>query len=75
MAIEVRIDALLEKHGQTAYWLAKEANLTHSAIWRLRHGKASSISFEIMEKLCRALDCTPGDLFVVDSGKKVKRGN
>jgi putative transcriptional regulator len=61
--IEIRIEQLLEERGKTFYWLAKETGIGHTSLWRLRHEQAKSISFDRLERICRALECEPGDLF------------
>jgi DNA-binding Xre family transcriptional regulator len=44
------------------YWLAKETGVSHTTLWRLKKGKAVGINFETLEKICRALQCQPGDV-------------
>ena len=60
--IEVRIEQLLEERGKTFYWLAKETGIGHTSLWRLRHEMSKGISFDFLERICRALECEPGDL-------------
>jgi putative transcriptional regulator len=73
--IELRIEQLLEERGKTFYWLAKETGIGHISIWRLRHGEAKTISLDYLERICRALECEPGELFaLVDDRRASKRG-
>jgi putative transcriptional regulator len=60
--IEIRIDELLENHGRSFYWLAKETGISHTTLWRLKKGKALGINFETLEKICETLNCQPGDV-------------
>ena len=60
--IEVKIDELLEKHGRSFYWLAKQTGISHTTLWRLKKGKAVGINFPTLEKICEALECQPGDV-------------
>ena len=60
--IEIRVDQLLEAHGRTFYWLAKETGISHTTLWRFKKGKALGINFETLEKMCQVLGCQPGDL-------------
>ena len=71
--IEVLIDRLLEERGRSFYWLAKETGISHTTLWRLKKGKALGINFETLMKICRGLNCQPGDVLRVASGKKVSR--
>ena len=68
--IQVCIDELLENRGRSFYWLAKEAGISHTTLWRLKKGKALGINFETLEKMCAALKCQPGDVL---SQKKKKK--
>ena len=61
--IQIRIDRLLKPHGRTFYWLAKETGISHTTLWRLKKAKALGINFITLEKLCKTLNCQPGDLF------------
>ena len=56
--IEIRVDQLLEAHGRTFYWLAKETSISRTMHWRLKKGKALGINFETLEKMCHALRCS-----------------
>lgn len=71
--IEIRVDGLLEEHGRSFYWLAKETGISHTTLWRLKKGKALGINFVTLEKLCRGLNCQPGDLLQVKNKKPNKK--
>lgn len=60
------IDKLLELKGQSRYWLSKELNITYPNLKKLADNETTSIKFELMEKLCKALDCTLNDLFTLE---------
>ena len=64
-----RLDKLLAKEKRTFYWLAKETGVSHTTLWRLKKGKAVGINFETLEKICRALQCQPGDILFVTNDK------
>lgn len=68
--IEIRVDQLLEAHGRTFYWLAKQTGISHTTLWRLKKGKALGINFITLEKLCETLDCQPGDMLAFINHKK-----
>jgi putative transcriptional regulator len=72
--IEIRVDLLLEEHGRTFYWLAKETGISHTTLWRLKKGKALGINFETLEKMCQALKCQPGDVLALPSTENGKKG-
>ena len=68
--IEIRLDELLEEHGRTFYWLAKETGISHTTLWRLKKGKALGINFATLVKICRGLNCQPGDVLRLAKEKK-----
>jgi len=68
--IEIRIDGLLEAQGRSFYWLAKETGISHTTLWRLKKGKALGINFDTLEKICRVLNCQPGDVLALSREKK-----
>jgi putative transcriptional regulator len=74
--IRFRIDELLEQRGKSAYWLANEIEMGHGNLWTYRKGKTNTINVQKLEAMCRALECTPGDLLVLvdekPAGKKSK---
>lgn len=68
--IRLDLDGALTARGKTLYWLASAegADVEYASLWRLRQGKAKSISFELLDSICRALDCQPGELLQRESG-------
>lgn len=64
--MRVTIDDILAKENKTRYWLAEEIKSTYPTIMNLCNNKTSSINFEVMVKICKALNCTPNDLFDIN---------
>ena len=48
----------------TAYALAKQAGLHQSVIAKFRHNEAKAVRLDVLEKICNALGCEPGELLV-----------
>lgn len=71
--IEIRIDELLQAHGRSFYWLAKETGISHTTLWRLKKGKALGINFVTLEAICRGLNCQPGDVLGLAGEKKTSK--
>ena len=72
--IEIRVDELLDEHGRSFYWLAKETGISHTTLWRLKKGKALGINFDTLEKICHGLNCQPGDVLRLAGEKKASKG-
>ena len=70
--IEIQLERLLNDRGMTAYALAKQAGLHQSVIAKFRHNEAKAVRLDVLERICIALECEPGDLLVRKSDKKSK---
>lgn len=62
----VNINGLLEEKGKTKYWLANEIGYEYASLLKLSQNSTRSIQFEILEKLCKALDCKVGDILIIE---------
>lgn len=62
--VGVRLNELLEARGRSLLWLANETGIAYSTLWKLRDAKTKAVYFDVLDKICRALDCQPGDLLV-----------
>ena len=60
--IYIEIEKLLKKNNVTKYWLVKEIGSSYQAVNDMINHKTSGITFEMLETLCIAFNCTPGDL-------------
>ena len=47
------------------YELEKISGISRSTIARLYYNQTNTVSFNTIENICKALNCTPGDLFEV----------
>lgn len=61
--IENNISTLIGKRRMTVAETARLAKLKYTTVQNLYNDKTKGIDFITMDKLCFALDCTPGDLF------------
>lgn len=68
--IRLNLDQQLEARGHSLYWLAKQTGVAYSTLWKLKTADTQGISYGVLDKLCEALDCTPGELLVRVSGEK-----
>jgi len=64
MPIEVRLDIMLAKRKLKSKALAEYVGINEVNMSLLKQGKVKGIRFETLEKICRCLDCQPGDLLV-----------
>ncbi len=68
MAIIVNLDVMLAKRKMPLNELADKVDITISNLSILKNNKGRAIRFSTLDKICNALDCTPGDIleFVKD---------
>lgn len=61
--IVVNVDVMLAKRKMRVSDLADRLGITLANVSILKNGHAKAIRVETLDKLCRILDCQPGDLF------------
>jgi len=64
MPIIVNLDVILAQRKMRLNTLAEMVDITAQNLSVLKTGKAKAIRFDTLEKICRALDCQPGDILV-----------
>ena len=64
--IKLNVRQILEQQGKTPYWLAKETGISNNNIANICNGDTKSIRLDTMEKICKALNCTPNDIIESD---------
>jgi putative transcriptional regulator len=62
MAILVNLDVQLAKRKMKLNELSEIVDISVQNLSVLKTGKARAIRFSTLDKLCQALECTPGDL-------------
>ena len=62
MAIIINIDVMLAKRKMSVTELSDKVGITMANMSILKNGKAKAIKIETLNKICRALDCQPGDI-------------
>ncbi|RZT00715.1 helix-turn-helix domain-containing protein [Cuneatibacter caecimuris] len=60
--IIVNIDVMLAKRKMSVTELSERVGITMANISILKNGRAKAIRIETLDRICRALDCQPGDI-------------
>ena len=63
--IHCRLDEVLEERGLTLTALADRIGVTIVNLSVLKNQRAKAVRFSTLTAICEALDCQPGDLFVL----------
>lgn len=66
MPVKVNLDEMLYQRRMTLTELAERVDITLANLSILKTGKARAIRFSTLESICKALQCQPGDLLVVE---------
>ena len=64
--MQINIKQKLKESGMTRYELAKRIGVTYPTIDNIYKGTSTSIKFEILEAICKELNCSPIDILVSD---------
>lgn len=64
--IKVRLKQLLKDKDKTLLALADETGVSYNTLHRIKDNKVKGITFDVMEKICDNLKCTPNDLLVIE---------
>ena len=60
--IVINIDVMLARRKMSVTELSERVGITMANISIVKNGKAKAIRMETLDKICRALECQPGDL-------------
>lgn len=60
--IVVNIDVMLAKRKMSVTELSERLDITMANVSILKNNKAKAIKVETLDKICKILDCQPGDL-------------
>lgn len=60
--IIVNVDVMMAKRKISSTELAERIGITPANLSILKTGKAKAVRFSTLDAICRALDCTPGDI-------------
>lgn len=68
MAIRINVDVMLAKRKMSVTELSEKVGITMANISILKNGKAKAIKIDTLNKICKALNCQPGDIleYVLD---------
>ena len=62
MEILVNLDVMMARRKMSLNELSQRVDVTLANLSILKTGKARAVRVDTLNKLCRALDCQPGDL-------------
>ena len=69
MSIIANLDVMLAKRKIRGKELAAEVGITEQNLSLLRTGKVKGVRFSTLEIICQTLECQPGDILEICSGR------
>ena len=64
--VKLDVLTLLKNNGKTKYWLYKRLGMSYQNFNKMVNNETSSIRYEVIEEICKLLNCTPNDLFIME---------
>lgn len=64
--VSVHLDAVLADRGMSLTELADRVGVTVVNLSVLKNGRAKAVRFSTLTRICRVLECQPGDILRVD---------
>ncbi len=62
MSIVINVDVMLAKRKMSVTELSERVGITMANISILKNQKAKAIRIDTLDKICKALNCQPGDI-------------
>ena len=62
MAIRVNLSVVMAQRRMSLNELSEKVGITLSNLSILKNEKAKGVRFDTLNKICKALDCQPGDI-------------
>ena len=66
MAIRIDLDVMLARRKMSMTELSSRVGITMANLSILKNGKAKAVRFSILNEICKALDCQPGDILIYE---------
>lgn len=60
--IVIRLDVMLARRKMSLTELSEQVGITLANLSILKNGRAKAFKLETLDRICRALQCQPGDL-------------
>jgi putative transcriptional regulator len=67
--LSLKINQKLQEMDKSVYWLSKTTGISEHNMHKICKNGTSTIRFDTLEKICKALECSPNELFDSDDSQ------
>lgn len=64
--VTINLNSLLQSRQKNLHQLHKDTGISYQQLWAIANNKTQAISFDLLEKLCKQLECMPNDIFTIN---------
>lgn len=64
--MKITLNDTLKQKGYSQYWLSKQTGIAASTINNLCNNKTTAVQFDVLQKICTALNCNVSDIIEHD---------
>ena len=75
MPIVFTLDLMLARRKMRSKELAERMGITEANLSLLKSGKVKGVRFDTLARICRELDCQPGELLAYEPGPDAQAGD
>ena len=68
--VKIKLQDILDKNERPLKWVSDKTGISYSTLHKLNSGNTSSISFEVLEKICNLFNVKPNDILEIHSNKE-----
>lgn len=68
--VKIKLQYILDQHERPLKWVSDKTGISYSTLHKLNSGNTSSISFEVLEKICNLFNIQPNDILEITSQKE-----
>lgn len=70
--IKINLPVLLAERGLKVAELDRQVDISRSTLYRLYNNDVIKIDIDAIDKLCKLLNCKPGDIILYEEDKPVE---
>lgn len=67
--IKVKLQEILDKEERSLNWVSLKTGISYSTLHKFCNNKTTSVSFEVLYKLCKLFNCSISDILEIDTKK------